>query len=112
APPKKAVAPKTLFAQYPNLQKTIDNIKINDGISISHPREIPFDKSNDFRPVKDAEMLKRAEGLPPNIQKTIVGVYNSLGDKKVLEPYFKNLVKESAEWMAKKGRPQDLELLK
>lgn len=111
APPKKAV-PKTLFAQYPNLQKTIDNIKISGGSSITHPREIPFEKSNEFRPIKAQEMRKRAEDLPPNIQNSIVAVYNTLGDKKTLETYFKNLVKESAEWMAQKGRPQDLELLK
>ena len=115
APPKTPQAPsapKTLFGQYPNLKKTIDGISIRGGVPIEHPREMPFENTNQFRPVKDAEMRKRADELPPNIQKTVVGVYNTLGDKKVLETYFKGLVKESAEWMAKRGRPADLELLK
>lgn len=105
-------APKTLFGQYPNLQRTIDSISIRGGVPIQHARDIPFENTNPFRPIKDAEMRKRAEELPPNIQKTVVGVYNALGDKTVLENYFKGLVKESAEWMATKGRPQDIELLK
>lgn len=105
---KKATS---IWGRYPKLQKTLDSIQIRYGEKIEHAREIPFVKSSAFRPIKADEMIRRANQLEPDIQKTITGVYNTLNDKTVLEPYFKNLFRESAEWMAKKGRPEDLKLL-
>lgn len=102
---------KSVWSKFPKLQKTLDQIKFTDGKKIKHARDIPFELSGEFRPVGGYEMLKRADQLDPEIQKTITGVYNALGDKVVLETYFKKLFKESAEWMAQKGRPEDLKLL-
>lgn len=80
--------------------------------SINHVREIPYHKTLDFRAVTPEEMLKRAETLDPETAKSVVAAYNALNDQPGLKTYMEKLLVDSAEWMAKKGRPEDLELLK
>lgn len=104
---------RELSAKYPKLAQTYTSLesKLTADKAISHPREIPFNLSNDFRPIKAAEMARRADELDVKTQQSIVTAYNALNDKKELASYFQKLYLESAEWMAKKGRPEDIKLL-
>lgn len=101
--------------QFPLLTLTLNNVgeklpKLPP--LITHPREIPFDASNRFRPTKDDVMVKRADELEPEMREAITGAYNALNNPEILKAYHQDLFKEAVEWMAKKGRPADLELLR
>lgn len=103
-----------LAEKYPLLKKTSDGL--SEGIpavmKISHPRELPFDLSEKFRPVKADKMVERANDLSPEIANTITAAYNTLNNKEKIEKYFRGLFEETVEWMKRKGTPADLELLK
>lgn len=79
---------------------------------IQGPEEIPFQLSNGFRPVADYQMIERAKELSPDMRAAVTGAYNALNSPVYLNTYMQDLFKETAEWMAKRGRPEDLEYLK
>lgn len=99
--------------KYPNLKKSYDEIGKEMPIvkPITHPREIDFTFSDGFRPIKAAEMKRRADELDPQMSAAIVEAYNSLNDPAELTRYFKGLHQETVERMIEKGRPEDLKLL-
>lgn len=103
-----------LSAKYPKLKETSQGLA--EGIifapQITHPREIPFELSGAFRPVSAEKMVERANELSPDISRAITAAYNSLNDKDKIEKYFRGLFEETVEWMQRRGRPEDLELLK
>lgn len=111
--PTKAFA--ELAAKYPELAKTYEKIGKNlpmGAAPVTHPRDIRYDLTTGFRAVSPEEMLKRAETLEPEHAKSVVAAYNALNDKQMMKSYMEKLIAESAEWMAKKGRPEDIENLK
>jgi len=57
-------------------------------------------------------MKLRSKKLDKETNTSIITAYNALNDKAVLKKYFKDLHMEVSNYMAKKGRPEDLELLK
>lgn len=104
-----------LVAKNPALAKTFDEIgnKVpRGGDKITHVKDIRYNLTTDFRAVSPAEMVKRAESLEPEHAKSVLAAYNTLNDKKAMTSYMEKLFAESAEWMAKKGRPEDLANLK
>lgn len=103
-----------VLKKYPKLRFSLKNLErdIPAGKLITHPRQIKFSPSNEFRPVKDQEMKIRAEQLEPQMSESITGAYNALNDTPGLEKYFKELHRQTVERMIEKGRPEDLELLK
>lgn len=103
-----------LTEKFPNLDVTLKNISEKPVPNVAQVEEvdkIPYNLSNQFRPVKDLEMVQRAKDLPPEMKDTIKSVYNTLNNPTHLKTYFQDLFKETAEWMAKRGRPEDLQLL-
>ncbi|HLT23014.1 MAG TPA: hypothetical protein VKZ84_06215 [Bacteriovoracaceae bacterium] len=110
---KKTGYAKTL-SMYPKLRKSYEELgkEIPTAKSISHPREINFKASDNFRPIKAEEMKRRADQLDPTMGEAITAAYNSLNDPEELTKYFKELHQETVERMIAKGRPEDLALLK
>lgn len=124
--PKKAIEEPKIVVNYPS-PAFADLVKKNPMLgkkfakiskdlhwkpAINHVRDIPYHKTKDFRSVSPEEMLKRAETLDPETAKSITAAYNALNDQKGLQTYMEKLFADSAEWMAKKGRAEDLALLK
>ena len=104
-----------LLEKYPALNITVNKIgrtEMTPAPLIQGPENIPFAASNRFRPVKADEMVQRAKDLSPEMKQAVVGAYNALNNPETLKPYFQDLFKETAEWMAKRGRPEDLEYLR
>lgn len=99
------------FPELEKVQSTIGNEKMRTVDTVNHPRDIPFEESDGFRPVKSVEMRKRAGELDPEISNSIKTSYNALNDREALTEYFKELHMEAANWMASKGRKADIEFL-
>ncbi|MDC1175068.1 hypothetical protein OAT67_06720 [Bacteriovoracaceae bacterium] len=98
---------------FPKLKKVSSQIskKLKTRNKVSHPKNIPFRYSNGFRIANEKQMFSRAKELDPNMRNAIKGAYNSLNDPKYLKNYFNELHQDVVNWMIKKGRPEDLEML-
>lgn len=104
-----------LAKKNPKLEKTFNEIGRMlpfGSFPVDDVSKIPFQLTTEFRAVSPEEMLKRSKELDTATAKSIVAAYNALNDSAKLKPYMENLFTDAAEWMASKGRPQDLALLK
>jgi hypothetical protein len=112
AAPREAVVSNAL-EKFPNLSNRLRSLEgqTPKEASILKAKQIPFYDSRKFRAISDEEMLKRSEQLSPVIEKSIVSVYNTLGNQALTETYFKKLFSDSAAHMARRGKPGDLKLL-
>lgn len=111
--PSKAFA--DLAAKNPALAKTfenIDNTLPRGAAKVDSVKDIRYNITKGFRAVSAEEMVKRAGSLEPEHAKSVLAAYNTLNDRKAMQSYMEKLFAESAEWMSKKGRPQDLKNLK
>jgi len=107
----KLLAPyKTLKNRITRFGTKKDSIPVAE--PIKKPEEIPFDKSEGFRPIQADQMVLRAQALEPEMSNAITSAYNALNDPAALRKYYRELFTDAALWMKHKGRPADLELLK
>ncbi len=107
---------RSLSERFPKLKTSLDQLRsqLPRESKIEHPKDLPFFRTPaaQRQAMADSDAMKiAAQNLPPDLEKTITTVYNSLNDEKVLKTYFENLFMETAELMAKRGTPSDLKLL-